>query len=838
MIEESLTEFPSNLPPETIRKLIRLLPYRTHVNGAYEASIRLNGKDYEKGFVLLTPFHMLLARKSFGMLFCIDTLFVLDYKRLITSDDDSGFLLKTNGNNLIIKGEHQLKIAQIMLRNYQIVIGSIENYTALKFSTNCPANFPPIRLDLSPAQQFQLLYYAFCALKQIEVDKLVIYQVYRQFRVSNFCFDLRDFSFTARFVPVAFAASFLPYWTSFFSLKSSTFDPIRSLCFFIEHHNPIKCVCIYNESEEDLLPLAKALSQAPKIPIKCWRIGGCRFTGMSQFISVFVGMQTYIKEIDFGDTEIKSSDLCNLFDAFIRNKYFSKLSYLGLRAAKFSKPSKSSFNKYLQHLASNNPKFLKHLDISKTGIEFPKLLFNIASNEIPIISLVLSDNIFDEWGFEQLMHIITNSKSLSSVDLSRCLFSVDQLSRILRSITPSDGKPPINLILNSIQLSTKDMLSSISALLDNANSRWRGFSFSDANLNLGSARLLLSAFNHMTSITAITLSGCLDHKMVGIGEQVSRLLKLPKLELLDIKGSKTHYLQNEIIPVLTEMKTNNTLRVLDISNNQIGNNNYRDLITLLTANSTLLCVEVDGNSVTDLSLFVTFIKLIINRPQSYWMEFPSNDALLISSSIPRSKQEDFQSSIIKLQQELQMSLILHRNNNNLEFTLNYRNMPTVRQHLVSEGYNIDSKDRMKNRYKHSTILDAFRIEMPFYGLEIPHQKSAIPIGHMSVYETPSLGFIVSETDPPKPIINNTEKKIKKSPSKKSLKTISKQPSKPIVAPVPPKPFIVEYSTDSDDDDFVDRFKPRIQPDESSQIMNKHKSLSDSDSDSAPQVKFK
>lgn len=126
-------------------------------------------------------------------------------------------------------------------------------------------------------------------------------------------------------------------------------------------------------------------------------------------------------------------------------------------------------------------------------------------------------------------------------------------------------------------------------------------------------------------LTTLFLSETFSHEANSFDLFVSSINKLTKLTNLVMKGSNDFELGSSISSLLTALQEHPTLTLLDISNQNIGNEGITAVTNLIQSNDILQIINFDGSNVTDFDSIVKLIKKAEEKQRAVSISYPYHD---------------------------------------------------------------------------------------------------------------------------------------------------------------------------------------------------------------------
>ncbi|KAI5694940.1 hypothetical protein M8J75_007961 [Diaphorina citri] len=337
--------------------------------------------------------------------------------------------------------------------------------------------------------------------------------------------------------------------------------------------------------------------------------------GGSQLVSPISNVSQGLISLNLSHCGLTSKGVNQICHALTLNKTMdSTLTYLNLS----DNSLKDDVTNLCNFLAQ--PNVLKHLDISNTECTletiFGALLRGCATN---LVDLNVSRNVFStknssKPGKQELplsfKQFFTSALNLKSINIASCKLPLEALKHLLLGLACNASISQVSLACNesisqvSLDLSYNNLSSHGGAhVLESCIHGVRCLACLDLtetgmDLDLGS---VLSAISKNKSLRTLVLNkNLVTLKAKHIGTVINALVDLIQdddcsIQSLSIADCK---LKNEMNNVLSALGTNNSLQVVDITGNFIGDVGARLLAKSLQINSSLHTLHYDRNNIT------------------------------------------------------------------------------------------------------------------------------------------------------------------------------------------------------------------------------------------------
>jgi hypothetical protein len=144
-------------------------------------------------------------------------------------------------------------------------------------------------------------------------------------------------------------------------------------------------------------------------------------------------------------------------------------------------------------------------------------------------------------------------------------------------------------------------------------------------LSLRDLQSLTGALTDAARLSTLSLSGNFNFHNSGIGTELARILLLPHLDSLFLRGADSARLAEQLIPLVDALWANTTIKHLDISGNRIGRAGLAALAMSLANNNTILSLSIDGSEPPDVTPVVDLFTAVANSTSLLDVPYPLED---------------------------------------------------------------------------------------------------------------------------------------------------------------------------------------------------------------------
>jgi len=248
-----------------------------------------------------------------------------------------------------------------------------------------------------------------------------------------------------------------------------------------------------------------------------------------------------------------------------------------------------------------------------------------------LVELNISNNKLDHAGAQLVRTVCEMSRILSTLDLSSCHLTVEHAASVVKAVNDNASIRSLRLNLASNDFK-KDVSSLAGFLKQSKNLAYLDFSHNKIKKK-GFEQILQSLADIPTLHTLVLNHACNSPDAQTASTLASLLFSNSNIRALRLSGGWGGVM-SVFLPLLSK---NETLEVLDVSNNKLGDIGATYVASLLTSNSTIKCMELDGNGFTISGFQAISLGLATNNTLVQ-LEFPWTDFERASSTLPSPKQ--------------------------------------------------------------------------------------------------------------------------------------------------------------------------------------------------------
>jgi Ran GTPase-activating protein (RanGAP) involved in mRNA processing and transport len=469
-------------------------------------------------------------------------------------------------------------------------------------------------------------------------------------------------------------------------------------------------------AEGGIEEISSAIQGNPKSQVVYWDLSGNPFDDMLLFCSAIGHTHADVFYLNLSRTGLRTDDTTVLVQSIRSNKHLWGITDLGLAGAHFTPQSAEMFADHLNRISSKNKSVLKNLDLSGVGC-FDALLGALRQFPPPLERLKLGKLLCKTTGFDDLIAIITESESLTSLDLSGATLKAEQIDQLISTILQNGRLTEFSLNLSQMGLNGKKLTPVIESFRKSIHEKWKKLAFSDNGMKTEDLVALTDLFTALPGLKSISLGGQFERKDKNLPDALCALLNLQGLEELRLAGNKKSYLGETLLPLLQAVKTHPTLQLLDVTDNRIGNPGVEILCEILSENHTLNELRFDGSHVTDVDTFIRVWE-ILSAPTNEHLQavpFPMNDCYQLVQSLAPNRRAGIFDTLSDLQMRAQDRMQTNMALVGIHSELSKKNLSELNELLDNITFAIHEELEGVKVSEHAGLSSAF-------GLPLPHRN--------------------------------------------------------------------------------------------------------------------
>ena len=731
----------------------------------FRADIRYNKTTRKRSVCALSPhFIGLFAQKEPGAAFTCYEMFHISEVEMIAHKEHEFVLVKTKKTNLTVTGEPTTRFAQLLYRNYYITFSMNSPDDIVELRTDKLNLFPDITIHASPSQRFQFAYYAMCTANNLPYNHDVVRYIHNLILSRNSIVDVSQLPLELfangkeekknDLVPIFHSLKLMRFVSGICAVNLLRPDVLKAFGKVLAKNNTLKIVHFANCGiEVGMEDLAEAVAKNENVSVVYWDLSYNKLSDMKYFARILENSTSPISLINLNYVTADADATAAIFNACARNENLWSLKYLyvaGLPMA--DEDVLDRFEGYLK-ARSKGKQPLEIFDVSSQVQSMDRVLQVLNRYTPPIRELCVRASRFDMDATNQLLIFIRESTTLDTLDLSGSNFSPEDVAGIINAIIQNENLTGFTLKLCSLQLNDVNLLPLFRAFLSSKASlaKWKSLAFDSNDMHTDDLKNLLPLFLRMRNLEELSFNYNFDMSMVGIDEQLARLLEINKIKKISLRGCEGHRLQEQLVILLRKIgKRPTIIESLDIAGNHIGDLSMAYLVHILHRSNTVLStLNIDDNDFRNSDNIKRFVEAMEQNESLISFTFPLTDA----QNIVESADKDERDIVIRTLSELQINAAERINVNRAKKKKpNDLPFPATEdiQQLISE-ISRDARHRLKSPElkRHTCVCQEFGLPLPFQRLgdvvtDGGDLDDNVDIGDMVIYETPSMGEYIIE----------------------------------------------------------------------------------------------
>ena len=726
-----------HLTAKESQKVERIVPlHQAKIHVAFRCDITLNDKKYKGGACALSEHLIVLCKKSMigGSLSHLKTIHLLDIDNFSTSSS-SKCKVTTETDSVQLESQACLRFARVLVRNYHVITVMFPLEMRFQFRPHDPSLFPPFQPKMSPSQQFQFCYNAYCSYFNVSYEHSVTQFYHAMVQAGNGVAELNDLPLAQMEVslgdPLALNAVFaamawVPNIMAIVCHDIARPDIVLSLARMIETSSNLRLIDIHNcNAETGISELSEAVATNTDCRVEYWDLSGNNFRDMSPFCAALARTKAEVFYLNLAGTGLTPVATTLLFQSMSVNKHLNKLAYLDITGGTVTSQGFGYFEEYLEKWSKREQAHLKTLVISDIGGFYGAILTAVNTFKQPLEVLDVSRGEFKKPGvFVQLLNIVVTAPTLKEINLAGAKIKPDQIAQLIAKISKSSVINEMSLNLSNLGLSGKKLGTVLNALSASTHSKWISLAFENNGMSSSDVGALFNVVKTFPNLRKIALGGNFDKGSKNGAVELNKFLTIETLETFDLKGGKRK-MGAALLPLIDRMVSNARLRSLDISQNNIGNEGIEKVRQLIERNQVLKEIRLDGSGVTDKDAFMKLLDAIAKSQSLYSCEFPIDDAYDIIQDVSSSDRKREFHLMSRKQKLAQNAMHIHLADAGIASELARKHIPELDDLL--DGITVDVHQMLEGipLNQHTGLASAFGLPMPHLQEEDDQTAGAI-----------------------------------------------------------------------------------------------------------------
>ena len=600
--------------------------------------------------IIATPGIFFVERKTFPRTYSVSKYFSFTEIRLILIDSDSVIIsFETKNNvkeNLTITSKERVKFCSIIFSLIKSLYGENLNFrlectstikkqfdsSSYLYETQCPL-----------VDRFNNFLLTSRILKNSNLDLINENIELLKHTKHNFTFtgDLSASTFVSQIVQSISYDSEITTLT-LLSLNFSSFLP--HFLPILQQNNIISEIAMENVSFIGKLSLLSNCH--PKLRATKFIFNNCELktNDFISFIKFFQNVDSKIKSLEFNKCVINSKSIEHIFHAISNYECFKELNSLSFHDISPGTITGPLIIKlFSSNWISNNHCF-NTLNLINCGLDIPSFIIPIFSKKSSIENIDFGGNNF----LHNISDFPSNSSTLffpSNLSFSKCIFSISSFQQLMKLIAESNV---ISLNFDyldvNIQNSNENIDNLYDAFLNCKLNQLASFSWDDNPMNCENIEKFMAFLTiNNESLQHLSLSNSIRNNIEKSMTFFNNFIDSSKLLSLIIRGTDSCYLGEHFYPPLQKIIDQKNIRILDITNQKIGQQGLLLLLELVLSTD-IEELYFDGTGVTVPEVLIKFCNDLMETRLNK-ASWPENDEKLIISNASIQIKQDVKKAL-------------------------------------------------------------------------------------------------------------------------------------------------------------------------------------------------
>jgi len=374
----------------------------------------------------------------------------------------------------------------------------------------------------------------------------------------------------------------------------------------------------------------------------------CRFTSPDTgiFFDSFSQFDTEIKTLQYTRCTMTRVTLDSIFQSLFFSTCFHSLEQLILSDVTFSEDLNVCIFQLLCCGWVLSKRCLKSLSLRHCNLDIGVLLTRLQTIDCGVLSLDVGRNYFSSpfgnLGLHSLAHLI----------LDGCTFSGKTLHTFFQYLAEEPGQAPLHVDLSCINIPPESLQSFYSEVAGIKISRLKGLVWDGNAISGKSMEDFVLFMKDQPNLNNLSLSRCIpkDDLQKAL-PYLTELARFKKFEQFCIASTKESQFGVPLVSMIEAMLKRSRLRVLDITNQGIGDFGLH--LILRESGPYLEELWFEGFSPSTHESFITICTSIMGLPSLRKASWPASDARNIQSKLSNDTKSDVYRRITQLRHDFQ-----------------------------------------------------------------------------------------------------------------------------------------------------------------------------------------
>lgn len=728
-----------HLTPVEQSKIEKIVPlHQAKIHLAFRANIIANNKKFNDGAVALSEHIITICKRSkIGKsLSLVLQIHLLDIVNFSTSSETQCKIV-TETDSVQIQSKAVLRFARVLIRNYYVITTTFPPGMRFQFRPHDPNLFPHFQPHMSPSQMFQFSYNANCSYYNTSYSHDVTRFFHRMITEGNGIANLTHLPLSQLEVnlgdpiqlrPVFAAFMFCPVIFGVTIEHVARPDIAISLAPLIIANSDVRIISFKDcRVESGISQIAKAIEKNPDNNIAYWDVSDNRMSDTAAFCAALARTNANVFYLNLSNTNMNPEATKILFKAITANRHLWNIKHLHLNYCEFNQMGIDLLCKHLNRLSIANKNVIRSLELSGIGFQPSDILNSLVRFPQPIENLDISHIQLKTKTYDELLKFLKNSKTLKKLNLSYTSIKPEMIDGIIKVINVNSNIKSINLDFSGNGLGGKKLPLFINSFQKTDLKKWEGLSLDKNNLTSGNLSNLIPLFKQMNNLKRISLSENFYQKTKDIQNLLIQLLSISSLDEIVIKGNTNKGLGTSLYPFIDKLKSNNQIKILDISMNHIGDIGLNKVSDLLLTNQTLTQIEINGSFPKDQLSLIKFFDTLASNKNIIHCSPPADDIYNYLSTVSSRDKASIYELFSSKQVRSQCAMQKNQSDKGMHSDLTLLKIPELDKLLDDVTMEVHRRLQGLKLNEHSGIASAFGLPMPHLDEKEDQTKGSVSI---------------------------------------------------------------------------------------------------------------
>jgi len=668
---EILPGFDYHLVPKEQQQLERIVPlHQAKIHLAFRSNVKINGKISSDCVIALSE-HMVTVcshgfiGKSLKLMMAFHLFDIIGFRTI----SDEIMEIEIPDNSLVIQSTISMRFSRNLLRNFLLSNPMLPHNLRFPFSCHDSRHFPPFSPTLSPSQQFQFTYNAFCSF----YDSAYFHDIPRYYHslmtTGNAIFDLNklpmhileaNFGEAMSIRPIFSSLMFCPYVFGVVCNNVTRPDIFKSIAPMILCNQNLRILKLCeNRAENGCDEIANSIINSKNSRVLYWDFSGNSLKDIEFFTHALCKYYVPIRSLKFDFCHMNGKSIGFLFQALLQNDDLHNLEQLSIVGNTISSDNSNLFSGYIKRLSSLSNPPLNYLGFGPIS-SINNVLDSLSKSTIQLETLRIYDSVFDEKCIENMVDIISRSSKLKNIDLSRCTITDNGLKSLFETIGSNPSISTICLSMARMKLNGKRLRFILGHIDTILSSKIEFLNLDHNSMGVEDLASLVLIMPHLAKLKVLSLSYNFGSKLKGIGQKLVELVNGPSLDTIIIKGKHNKRLKSEAIPFICGLFSHSQIKSIDLSSNKIGDIGLSVSSNLVSTSPNICSFIVDGSEPTSFSSLEQFFASVLSNSSIYNSPFPIDDVYHLISSMKNKEKKRLIKLCSAYQQRIEIQLAKNR----------------------------------------------------------------------------------------------------------------------------------------------------------------------------------